>query len=80
MYLGKRTRKIIFRLKKNIYRGVIPSDQKENKLRVPPHLMFYRKVCFRLTHRHTYILCKYVCTCYAQSFYWLPTSQKSIKN
>jgi hypothetical protein len=72
MYLGKRTRKIIFKLKnytEELYRVV-----KKKTLLVPPHLMFYRKVCYRLTHGHTYILC----TCYAQSFYWLPTSQKNL--
>jgi hypothetical protein len=34
-------------------RGV-PGDQKENKSRVLPHLLFYRKVCLRLARSHMY--------------------------
>jgi hypothetical protein len=40
----------------------VPSDQKENKTRVLPHLLFYRKVCLTLTgtHMYLYLLCTIV--------------------
>jgi hypothetical protein len=43
------------------------SDQQENKSRVLPPLLFYRNVWLSLI--------VHICipTCYAQSFYWLPT-------
>jgi Rieske Fe-S protein len=49
--------------------STLQSDQKENKSRVLPHLLIYRNVCHHLG-------CPYNYASYAQSFYWLPTSQK----
>jgi hypothetical protein len=43
---------------------LIQSDQKENKSRALPHLLFYRNVCLTLTRTQNY-------TYYAQSFNWL---------
>jgi hypothetical protein len=55
-----------FTKKKVKHRSLLPSDQEENKSRVLLHLFSYF-VCLRLTHTH-------ICTCYAQSFYWLPAA------
>jgi hypothetical protein len=45
----------------DIIKGCNPilSDQKENKLRVLPHLLFSQKVCLRLTDTHMYTLDKH---------------------
>jgi hypothetical protein len=51
-----------------VRRYPLQGRQQGNKSRVLPHLLFYRNVFLSLIV-HIY-------TCYTQSFYWLPISQK----
>jgi hypothetical protein len=34
--------------------GLVQGDQKENKSRMLPHLLFYRNVCLGLSHTDNY--------------------------